>query len=232
MEKPISRRHFLFLSSLLALSYPYRQPLAAALQEQIDQKVTFPLTVGVLKEACSSEMKASRHYIGFSQKAIEENYPNIAYIFLAFSKSEKIHAENYGRILASMGSRPDESLSGTLVEETRTNLHNAAQNELIKINESYPRYLESLKPEMHDEAVINCMYAWKSHQQHEEMIEEIQKYSKHFFGSVAEELEGLNMDLHVCRICGATIDEAPEIACNICNYPINHYLKIDPPLSS
>jgi len=229
MNKAVSRRHFLVLSSLLAVSYSYPKALAVAQQQKTEPITKFTVTVDVLKDAYVSEMTASKHYAGFCQKAIAENYPNIAYLLLAFSKSEKIHAENYAQILATLNSRSDYSTMNLLILDTRANLNKAAENELIKINETYPDYLQRLKSEMHDQAVINCMYAWKSHRQHEEKIEEIEKYSKRFFSSVAEELEGQSMNFHVCRICGSTVDEPPEIACEICNYPAHHYLKIDRP---
>ena len=232
MDKAISRRYFLFLSSLLAVSYSYPKALAAAQQQETETPATFAVTVEVLKDAYVSEVKASKHYANFCQKAMVENYPNIAYLFLAFSKSEKIHAENYAQILATLKSRPDDPSINLLILDTKANLNAAAQNELIKINETYPLYLQRLKSEMHDQAVINCMYAWKSHRQHEEKIEEIEKYSKRFFSSVAEELEGQNNDFHVCRICGSTVDQPPEIACDICNYPVHHYLKVDRPAIS
>jgi rubrerythrin len=160
----------------------------------------------------SSEIGARKHYAGFCNTAMKENYPNIASLFFAFSRSEKIHAENYERILDKLESRPDAHPSIPLVLDNRTNLHNATRKELEKISLTYRHFFQNLKPEMYDRAVINCMYAWKSHKQHEEKLEEIQKYSKSFFSSVAEELEGHNMYLHVCEICGSAIDKVPEIA--------------------
>ena len=86
-----------------------------------------------------------------------------------------------------------------------------------------------LKKESYDEAVINCMYSWKSHQQHKEKIKEILKYCNMFFGSVARKIEGMKLDFHVCEICGSTVDEAPKTPCNICNYPVSHYQKVKRP---
>ena len=130
MEKPISRRHFLLLSSLLTVSFPYRHAFAAAaLQKDTDPKTLYSVTIEVLREAYISEMTANKHYIGFCQKALDEKYPNIAYIFLAFSKSEKIHADNYERILGSLESRPDAPFIRLLILDTKANLRNAAEKE-------------------------------------------------------------------------------------------------------
>ena len=122
MDKAISRRYFLFLSSLLAVSYSYPKALAAAQQHETETPATFTVTVEVLKDAYVSEVKASKHYANFCQKAMVENYPNIAYLFLAFSKSEKIHAENYAQILATLKSRPDDPSINLLILPPRMSL--------------------------------------------------------------------------------------------------------------
>jgi rubrerythrin len=183
-----------------------------------------------LKAAYEAEKVASENYICYSRKAVEEKYPNIAYLFAAFASSEKIHAENYKRILASLNAGPEEPEFEILILDTKANLINAAEGELIKIKETYPDFLAKLKKESHDQAVINCMYSWKSHQQHKRKISEIQKYSKWFFSHVAKKIEGMKFDFHVCEICGSTIDEAPKTPCDICNYPNLHYDKVIRPI--
>jgi len=170
---------------------------------------------------------ASDHHVVYSpRKAVEERYPNIAYLFAAFAVSEKIHSENYKKILASLNAGLEEPEFEILILDTKENLISASEGELKKIKETYPDSLTKLKKESHHKAVIICMYSWKSHRQHKRKISEIQKYSKLFFGSVAKKNEGMKFDFHVCEICGSTIDEAPETPCNICNYPVSHYHKV------
>jgi rubrerythrin len=169
---------------------------------------------------------AFEHYVGYSRKAIEEKYPNIAYLFAAFAVSEKTHAENYKKILNSLSAGLEEPEFQILISDTKANLIIASEGELEKIRKTYPDFLAKLKKESHDQAVINCMYSWKSHRQHKRKISEIRKYSKTFFGPVARKIEGMKFDLHVCDICGSTIDEAPKAPCDICNYPILHYHKV------
>ena len=100
---------------------------------------------------------------------------------------------------------------------------------LQKYKKTYPDLLARLKTESHDQAVVNCMYSWKSHQQHKRKIGEIRKYSPFFFGHVAKKLEDLKLDFHVCEICGSTIDETPVTPCDICNRPNLHYRKVNRP---
>jgi rubrerythrin len=226
MEK-ISRRKFLFIIGYLSSCYPLSITAASSSREnKMDIKNNFPITIAVLKAAYKAEKVASDHYVVYSRKAVEERYPNIAYLFAAFAVSEKIHSENYKKILASLNAGLEEPELEIFMLDTKANLINASENELKKIKKTYPDFLTKLKKESHDKAVINCMYSWKSHRQHKRKISEIQKYSKWFFGSVVKKIEGMKFDFHVCEICGSTRDEAPETPCNICNYPVSHYHKV------
>lgn len=225
----ISRRKFLAIMSSLSLSYPISLVAASSGANKQDANGRFPITKAVLKIAYEAEKMAHENYVCFSQKAVEEKYPNIAYLFTAFALSEKIHADNYRRILAAMSTGPEEPIFEVIILDTKKNLIKATEAELKKIQKTYPDFIAKLKAESHDQAVINCMYSWKSHQQHTRKINEIRKYSKYFFGHVAKIIEGLKLDFHVCEICGSTIDEAPQTPCDICNMPYTHYSKVKRP---
>jgi len=223
--KKISRRNFLYLVAALSFSHPL-YIAAASKENKLGKNENFPITYAVLKVAYKSEKVASENYVGYSRVAVEEKYPNIAYLFSAFAVSEKIHAANYKRILTALNSKFEEPQFEILLSDTKANLTKAAESEQKKIKNTYRNFLARLKEESHDQAVISCMYAWKSHRQHRRQIKEIQKYSKQFFGAVAKKIEGMEFDFHMCQICGSTINEAPETPCDICNYPNSHYQKV------
>ena len=225
MDK-ISRRTFLYVFASLSLSDPLAIASGSSKKNEPETGDGFPITAAVLKAAYDEEKMAHENYVCYSQKAIEEKYPNIAYLFTAFAVSEKIHAQNYKRILATMKIGPAEPEIEVFLRDTKTNLIRATEGELKKIKKTYPDFLAKLKEESHDQAVINCMYSWKSHKQHKRKIGEIRKYSEYFFGHVAKKIEGLKLDFHVCNICGATIDEAPKTPCDICNMPDLHYREV------
>ena len=226
----ISRRKFFYIFASLSLSYPLSIVSASSSENKPKPNGAFPITMAVLKAAYEEEKMAYENYVRYSQKAVEEEYPNIAYLFTAFSISEKIHAENYKRILAAMNAGPAEPEFEVLIMDTKTNLIKATEGELKKIKKTYPDFLAKLKKESHDQAVINCMYSWKSHKQHRRKIGELRKYSEDFFSHVAKRIEGLNLDFHVCEICGATIDRAPKMPCDICNMPNSHYHEVSRPV--
>jgi rubrerythrin len=225
----ISRRKFLAILSSLSLSYPLSVVGASSGKNTQATNGKFPITIAVLKNAYEAEKIAHENYVCYSQKAIEENYPNIAYLFTTFAVSEKIHADNYKHILTAMRAGAQEPEFEVIILDTKENLIKATEGELQKIKKTYPDFLKKLKTESHDQAVINCMYSWKSHQQHKRMIGEIRKYSEYFFGQVAKKIEGLKLDFHVCEICGSTINEAPQTPCDICNMPHTHYSRVNRP---
>ena len=162
-----SRRDILHLSILASIGLPLSRVFAANEKAAPSEKGGFPLTVAVLKEAFVVETMANRLYVGFAHNALNERYPNIAYMFVALSESENIHADNYRSILLPLGESPKEPGTQITVSDTRDNLRIAAKNELEKIDHTYPEYLKRLQVEANEPSVVNCMYSWKSHQQHE-----------------------------------------------------------------
>jgi rubrerythrin len=227
--KIISRRQFLYISASLPFVKPLYTHAAVSTKSKLETDGRFPITIAVLKSAYLVEKSAWDSYLGYARKAVEEGYPNIAYLFCAFAASEKIHADNYKSTLTALNAAIEELEVEILISDTKANLINASKKELKKIRKTYPDFLVELKKESHERAVISCMYSWKSHRQHKEKITEIRGYSEIFFGPVAKKIEGMKFDFHICGICGSTLDEAPMAPCNICNFPMLHYHKVKRP---
>jgi rubrerythrin len=158
----ISRRTFLYLSTVSPFVFHF--PVFASQSKGDISNISYPHTILVLQEAIKVEMIAYKTYIGYTAKALKEKYPNIAYLFHTFSYSENIHADNYKRILAILGQEVKSINIDIDVRDTRTNLQKAVQNELKKITTTYPGFLKELETETYEEAIIDCMYSWKSHQ--------------------------------------------------------------------
>lgn len=226
----ISRRQLLYFSALLFCCYPIANLKSLALANNKKKDQLYPLTIEILKEAYWAERIANRHYDEYCRKALLDNYPNIAYLFSALSISEKIHADNYQKLIFSLGSKIEKKEIRVSLAATKKNLNIAALRELEKINIFYPKVFKELSSESHDQAVLNCMYSWKSHQQHEKMINDIKKYSGFLFRLLAKKIENMNPNYFVCEICGSTIDEKPEQPCIICNYPDSHYKNLKRPV--
>jgi rubrerythrin len=220
----ISRRQFLYLSAVSTLIFP-----VSALAAHNKADIVYTRTIAVLREAYKSEMTSHKNYIGFASRALSEKYPNIAYLFYSFSCSEKIHADNYKRILAILGHKERPFQMEPEVRDTKANLQKAAAGELLKIETTYPNFIKELEPEACQDAIVHCAYSWKSHKQHDKKVKEIDKYTEIFFGSVSKKIEGLNLDFYICGVCGSTLDKAPASSCVICEKTGANYRQIERP---
>ena len=225
-----TRRRLLTLTASLPLALALPLLARAAGTPEIVLQPVYSLTKSSLTEAFHEEMAAHIHYLAFIPKALEEKFANIAYMFSAFSTSEKIHADNYQRLLRSLDDNVITKNIKARVADTQTNMQVAADKELEKIETFYPNLIARLEDESHDEAILNCMYSWKSHRQHEAKILEIQRYSGFFFDSMADHIEDMKMDFHICEVCGSTIDEIPTSPCDICNKSMKHYKAVVRPI--
>lgn len=225
-----TRRTFLRVSIFSAVLSPMLPAgLSLAGKSVAEKKDRFPATITVLCEGYASEISASGRYRQYCRRALSDEFPNIAYTFAALAVSEEIHANNYSKILNDLGVRVHEKKTAISISNTKKNLKDAALREMEKINHTYPNFLKRISVESYDRAVVSCMYSLKSHRQHEREIRLIAKYAGLFFGAVSHEIEKKDLDFHVCRICGSTLDVCPDMPCEICNYPLRYYEKIPQP---
>jgi len=225
-----TRRDILACAASLPLAIAMPLLSRAAGVAEVALPPAYTVTKSSLKVAFHVEMAAHVHYQAFVPKALTENFANIAYLFRAFSISEKIHADNYQLVLRSLDSNVMKKNIVAQIANTQTNMQVAADKELEKIKTFYPDLLGRLEGEAHDEAILNCMYSLKSHRQHEDMILKIQKYSGFFFDAMASQIEDMKFDFHICEVCGSTIDEIPLGPCDICNKSMKHYRAVARPI--
>jgi len=66
------------------------------------------------------------------------------YLFYSFSFSEKVHADNYERVLRTLGHEVKPNQIEIEVLDTKSNLQKAAQKELMKITTTYGVTLDNL----------------------------------------------------------------------------------------
>jgi rubrerythrin len=70
-------------------------------------------------------------------------------------------------------------------------------------------------------------YAWKSEQQHRELIVKIQKATSSLFGLLVNKIEGKDSHFHVCQVCGSTLLKKTSEKCPICNHT-GDYKEVTP----
>jgi len=182
----------------------------------------YPETKAVLLEVHGRELQARSSYQAYAQKALEENYPNIAHLFTALAVSEAIHAGNMRELLAGLDVAVVDEEPSVKVYRTKKNLKKAAEVELREINKLYPSYIERITPEKYPPAIEALTHSWKAEKQHREHIERIKVTVDAFFKAMAEKIESTATSYYICEACGSTVREPPKDTCDICGGPALH----------
>lgn len=158
-----------------------------------------------LKAAFAGESQAHIKYLAFAGKAEKEKFPNVARLFRANSFAEQIHAINHLRTLSGIGN-------------TEMNLEAAVEGEKFEVEEMYPSYLSVAREQQEKGAETGIRWALEAEKVHEQL------YKK------AKEAVKKNKDLefkpiHVCGVCGFTVEgDAPKI-CPVCGSPIEKFTR-------
>lgn len=190
----------------------------------------YPITAEAMREAQVVEMGVYYRYNAFGRQAQQEGYKGIAYLFVAFAAAEFVHAGNFGRIQARLNvevaplPKPEFKV-GT----TKDNLITAATGEIHSVDEFYPKLLERLRPEGHEDAMAAVNFAWATEQRHRDKLGQVRRWSPGFFDQVAKVIDTKTGQYFVCQVCGCTLNALPANACPVCKNPPRHYRHIDPP---
>jgi rubrerythrin len=219
----VARRRWLLQSTALLLppiGLGWRGARAAA----------YPVTAEAMRDAETTEMGVYYRYNAFGRQAQQEGYAGIAYLFVAFAAAEFVHAGNFGRILARLNVEVSPVPKPEFkVGSTKDNLMLAATGEMHSVDEFYPKLLERIRPEGHEDAMTAVRYAWATEQRHRDKIAQIRRWSPAFFEQVAKAIDKKTGQYYVCQICGCTLNALPADACPVCRNPPRHYRHIDPP---
>jgi len=197
------------------------------LSPPVRAQTEYPKTISVLEKAYRGEIIAHHKYIAYAQKANSEDYPNIATLFMSLSTSESIHARNFKEILVSLKADiKDVEIPEFRVSSTKKNLKNATKVELNEIDTLYPKFIQMIESENHQEAIRRITYAWESEKQHRDLIRKIQSGTGIFFGALAKKIESTSVHYYVCQRCGSTLTELPTDQCPVCTGSVSHYIKL------
>jgi rubrerythrin len=189
----------------------------------------YAATVAALRQGVRGERRAYTRYRVFGSDAAGEGYRGIAYMFGAISLSELIHAQNYNRVLATLGQpREEPADEPPAVGTTKENVIAAMEAEIATIDRVYPAILEGVQKDALADAVRNVQYAWASHVQHRDTLEKIRRYTPDYFETVARRIDENSERYYVCQICGSVQDALPEEECPICEQPPAIYRFVDP----
>ncbi len=158
-----------------------------------------------LKDAFAGESQAHLKYLAFADKAEAENLPNTARLFRANSYAEQIHAVNHLKALHGIGKTVD-------------NLQAAIEGETFEVEEMYPDYIRVAEEEQEKHAETTTRWALAAEKVHAELYKKAKE-------SVANEQDVDLEQVHVCGVCGFTVEgDAPD-KCPVCGSPKEKFIR-------
>ncbi|MCP4118432.1 MAG: rubrerythrin family protein [Desulfobacteraceae bacterium] len=164
-------------------------------------------TMENLADAFAGESQANRKYLAFAKKAEEDGLPQVAKLFRAAAEAETVHAHAHLRVMGG-------------IRSTTENLEEAIQGEGYEFKEMYPDFLAQAQAEGLKPAEFSFKNALA--------VEEIH----HGLYSKALEAVKAGNDLpstviHVCPVCGNTVEGNPPDTCPVCNAAGSKFVKVD-----
>jgi rubrerythrin len=158
-----------------------------------------------LSNAFAGESQAHIKYLAFADRAEKEKLPNVARLFRANSFAEQIHATNHLRTLSGIGM-------------TEENLQAAIDGETFEVEEMYPAYIRVAEEQQERGAENSNQWALAAEKVHAGLYKKAQEAVKN-----GNDLE--YESIHVCQVCGFTVEgEAPDI-CPVCSSPREKFTK-------
>jgi len=152
-----------------------------------------------VKAALAGESQAHIKYLAFADKATADKLPNIARAFKAAAYSEQIHATNHLKTLRGIGTTAD-------------NLNVARAGENFEVEEMYPAYINVAEAQGEKLAITFLNYAFEAEKVHGEIYKRAQE-------TVAKGQDLPAGPIHVCGVCGFTMEGIAPDKCPVCGSP-------------
>lgn len=156
-----------------------------------------------LLEAFAGESQANRKYLAFARRAEEEGLPQVAKLFRAAAEAETVHAHAHLRALGG-------------IQDTTANLREAIGGETHEFTAMYPEMIKQATNEGYDTALKSFTLA-----------NAVEKIHAELYQKALDNLDQpLVVDYYVCKVCGNTIEGAPEGPCEICGAGSSAFMQI------
>lgn len=183
-------------------------------------KVAATKTIEDIKAAITGETTASAKYAAYAQKAREEGLTQVALLFEAASKAEKIHANNHRAVLEQMGEKMGEVTPAYEVKTTKENLQDAIKGETYEASTMYPGFIKTANQSKANLAVVSFNYAYKTEIKHKEL------YTKALEALEKGAEKSLAGKYYVCPTCGNTYAGEATARCGFCMTPQERFIAI------
>jgi rubrerythrin len=150
-------------------------------------------------------------YLLYAQKAKEENFPSIAYLFRALALSRYTRAsEQYRLVNELLGTRTASVETYFTLARTMDNLERARDAEAGDANETLPAYAAVAKSQGEEGAARSLKRSAAICRRRAALLDDVIQKTKH----AAEEPK--IDELYVCRACGYVTDAIAPGGCPVC----------------
>lgn len=163
-------------------------------------------TMENLAAAFAGESQANRKYLAFAAKADKDGFPQVAKLFRAAAEAETVHAHAH---LKAMGG----------INSTRENLEAAIAGEAHEFQSMYPDFLAEAEKEGNKKAVATFKFAMPVEETHHGLYSKALEAVKS-----GSDLPGAK--IHICPVCGHTVDDGVPDKCPVCNVPGSKFTEI------
>ncbi|MBW2476745.1 MAG: rubrerythrin family protein [Deltaproteobacteria bacterium] len=154
--------------------------------------------------AFAGESQANRKYLAFAEKADAEGHTQVAKLFRAAAAAETVHAHAHLRVAGG-------------VKSTSENLQEALGGETHEFTEMYPQMIEEASAEGESPALRSFSFA-----------NTVEKIHAALYKKALDSLgNNAQTDYYVCKVCGNTIEHAPEGPCVVCQAGPSAFFKVD-----
>ncbi|MBE3072922.1 MAG: rubrerythrin family protein [Acidobacteria bacterium] len=160
-----------------------------------------------LKSAFAGESQANRMYTAFARKAEADGLKQIARLFRAAAAAETVHALAHFRVMGG-------------VKSTLENLRAAIDGEGYEFTKMYPAFIAEAVGEGNRGAEVSFKNAMAVEQIHHALYGE----------ALASAQSGKDLppaDIHICDVCGNTVEGDVPDRCPICGASRNRFTKVE-----
>lgn len=176
-------------------------------------------TLENMQAAYNGESNAHARYLAFAKQAETEGYGEVASLFRAAARAEKIHATNHAAVIQELGAAPQANVEEPAVKSTRENLEAAIKGESYERDTMYPDFLKQARNDRNTRAIRSLNLAKTAEAEHAKL------YAAALAG--LDRLKGSKeAAFYVCPVCGFTVRETKFAKCPSCFTPKEDFEKV------
>jgi rubrerythrin len=176
-------------------------------------------TLDNLQAAYDGESNANARYLAFAKQADKEGYGEVASLFRAAARAEKIHAINHAAAIQEMGAAPKADVKSPAVKSTRENLEEAIKGETYERDIMYPDFLKQARTDRNTHAIRTLNLAKSAESEHAKLYAVALVHLDQLKGSKS-------VAFSVCPVCGFTAKETNFADCPSCFTSKNDFEKV------